>query len=107
LKADGKDVISFSVGEPDFGTPEHIQKAAIDSIVGGKASHYTAARGIVELRQAICEDSARRRGGQRHQPNEVVVSVGAKHTLFNLALALYDEGDEVIVPAPYWVSYPE
>jgi aspartate aminotransferase len=107
LKADGMDVISFSVGEPDFETPAHVQEAAMESIRAGKSSHYTAARGIPELRAAICDDSARRRGGNRHQPNEVVVSVGAKHTLFNLALALYDDGDEIIVPAPYWVSYPE
>jgi aspartate aminotransferase len=107
LKSDGMDVISFSVGEPDFGTPAHIQDAAMESIRAGKSSHYTAARGIPELRAAICDDSAKRRGGNRHQPNEVVVSVGAKHTLFNLALALYDEGDEIIIPAPYWVSYPE
>ncbi|MEM7433723.1 MAG: pyridoxal phosphate-dependent aminotransferase [Myxococcota bacterium] len=106
LKAQGIDVLSFSVGEPDFDTPAHIIEAAKKSIDEG-ATRYTAARGIVELRDAICETSAARRGGVTHDPTGVVVSVGAKHTLFNLALALYDEGDEILIPAPYWVSYPE
>jgi len=106
LKAEGIDVLSFSVGEPDFDTPAHIREAAKEAVDHG-ASKYTAARGIVELRDAICEVSAKRRGGHSHEATQVVVSVGAKHTLFNLALALYDEGDEVIIPAPYWVSYPE
>ena len=106
LKAEGIDVLSFSVGEPDFDTPAYIREAAKKAIDAG-ATRYTAARGIVELRQAICEASAKRRAGVTYDPSEVVVSVGAKHTLFNLALALYDEGDEVLIPAPYWVSYPE
>ena len=106
LKAQGIDVISFSMGEPDFDPPQVVSDAAKRAIDEG-ASRYTAVRGIKPLLEAICEDSARRRGGQRHTPDEVVVSVGAKHSLFNLALALYDEGDEIIVPAPYWVSYPE
>ncbi len=106
LKAQGIDVLSFSVGEPDFDTPAHIREAAKQAIDKG-ATRYTAARGIVELRKAICEMSAKRRGGISHDPADVVVSIGAKHTLFNLALALYDEGDEVLIPAPYWVSYPE
>lgn len=107
LREEGRDILSYSVGEPDFGTPKHIEDAILRAIAEGKTSHYTAARGIAEVRKAISEDSARRRGGIVHEPNEIVVSVGAKHALFNLALALYDEGDEVIVPAPYWVSYPE
>ncbi len=106
LKAQGIDVLSFSVGEPDFDTPAHIRDAAKQAIDQG-ATRYTAARGIVELREAICQTSAKRRGGISHEPADVVVSIGAKHTLFNLALALYDEGDEVLIPAPYWVSYPE
>jgi len=106
LKAQGIDVLSFSVGEPDFDTPVHIREAAKKAIDSG-ATRYTAARGIVELREAICEASAKRRAGVTYDPSQVVVSVGAKHTLFNLALALYDEGDEVLIPAPYWVSYPE
>jgi aspartate aminotransferase len=106
LRAQGVDVLSFSVGEPDFDTPAHIReaaKAAIDRGVG----KYTAVRGIPELLEAICADSRARRGGVAHTPKEVVVSVGAKHVLFNLALALFEEGDQVIIPAPYWVSYPE
>jgi len=106
LKAQGIDVLSFSVGEPDFETPAHIREAAKRAIDSG-ATRYTAARGLVELRDAICEASAKRRIGVTYEPSQVVVSVGAKHTLFNLALALYDEGDEVLIPAPYWVSYPE
>lgn len=99
-------MLSFSVGEPDFDTPEHVREAAKKAIDAG-ATRYTAARGIPELREAICAASAKRRKGVSYDPSEVVVSVGAKHTLFNLALALYDPGDEVIIPAPYWVSYPE
>src|SRR5262245_47980117 len=106
LKQQGIDVISFSVGEPDFDTPKHILDAAGRSMVEGH-TRYTESRGILELRKAICEDSKRRRGGVAHEPSEVVVSVGAKHTLFNLAAVLFQAGDEVIVPAPYWVSYPE
>lgn len=106
LRAQGVDVISFGVGEPDFETPAHIREAAKKATDKG-SSHYTAVRGLPKLRDAICADSKARRGGNAHSPAEVVVSVGAKHALFNLALALYDEGDEVIIPAPYWVSYPE
>jgi aspartate aminotransferase len=106
LVAQGIDVLSFSVGEPDFDTPTHICEAAKAAVDAG-ATRYTESRGLFELRKAICEASAKRRGGVTYQPSEVVVSVGAKHTLFNLALALYDEGDEILIPAPYWVSYPE
>ncbi|MGB8222719.1 MAG: pyridoxal phosphate-dependent aminotransferase [Polyangiales bacterium] len=106
LKAQGIDVLSFSVGEPDFNTPVHICEAAKAAIDAG-ATRYTESRGLLELRKAICEASVKRRAGVTYQPSEVVVSVGAKHTLFNLALALYDEGDEILIPAPYWVSYPE
>ncbi len=102
----GIDVISFAVGEPDFETPESIREAAKRAIDGG-ASRYTEARGVLPLREAICADSRRRRGGIEHGPDQVVVSVGAKHTLFNISQALYDPGDEVIIPIPSWVSYPE
>ena len=105
LKAQGVDVIAFGVGEPDFEAPSHVLSAAKDAIDRG-ASHYTAVRGIKPLLEAIRDDSARRRG-HAHDLSEIVVSVGAKHTLFNLALCLYEPGDEVIVPAPYWVSYPD
>ncbi|MFK7999033.1 MAG: pyridoxal phosphate-dependent aminotransferase [Polyangiales bacterium] len=104
LKAQGVDVLSFSVGEPDFDTPAHIREAAKAAIDEG-ATRYTAARGTLELRKAICAASERRRG-MKHSPAEVVVSVGAKHTLFNLSMVLLDPGDEVIIPAPHWVSYP-
>ncbi|MFZ1864355.1 MAG: pyridoxal phosphate-dependent aminotransferase [Polyangiales bacterium] len=106
LKQQGIDVLSFSVGEPDFNTPKHICEAAKQAIDRG-ASKYTAVRGVPELLNAICEASAKRRTGVHYEPSQVVVSVGAKHTLFNLALALYDEGDDILIPAPYWVSYPE
>ncbi len=107
LRAAGKDVLSFSVGEPDFEPPAHVVEAAAAALRDGRATRYTAARGIPELRAAICEDSARRRGGVRHRPEDVVVSAGAKHALFNLALALFEPGDEVVVPSPHWVSYPD
>ena len=106
LNAQGVDVISFSLGEPDFEPPAHVIEAAAKAL-RGSVSKYTAVRGVLPLREAICADSARRRGGVGHAPEEVVVSVGAKHTLFNLAMCLFEPGDEVIVPAPYWVSYPE
>jgi aspartate aminotransferase len=107
LRAAGRDSLAFSVGEPDFEPPEHVLEAAERAIRDGRATRYTAARGIPELREAIASDSAGRRGGVRHTIDEVVVSVGGKHALFNLALTLYDPGDEVIIPAPYWVSYPD
>lgn len=106
LRAQGIDVLSFSVGEPDFATPPHICAAAQASMERGETK-YTSVGGIAELRAAIAADCARRRGGFVYAPDQIVVSVGAKHALFNLSLALYEEGDEVIIPAPYWVSYPE
>ncbi|MCA9581794.1 MAG: pyridoxal phosphate-dependent aminotransferase, partial [Myxococcales bacterium] len=90
----------------DFETPAHVQDAA-RAALGKGSSHYTAVAGIPALRQAIVDDSKKRRGGQAHELDEVIVSVGAKHSLFNLALALLNPEDEVIIPAPYWVSYPE
>jgi aspartate aminotransferase len=105
LRGKGVDVISFGVGEPDFESPQHVRDAVKKAVDHG-VSHSTAVRGTMELRKAICRDSEKRRRIS-HAPDEVVVTVGAKHALFNLALALYDEGDEVIIPAPYWVSYPE
>jgi aspartate aminotransferase len=105
LKARGVDVISFGVGEPDFPTPAHIREAAKTALDEGR-TRYTRVRGIAPLLDAIAEDCERRRGVRPTQ-DEIVVSVGAKHALFNLALALFEPGDEVVVPAPYWVSYPE
>jgi aspartate aminotransferase len=105
LRAQGLDIISFGLGEPDFPTPANIREAAKAAIDAGH-TRYTRVRGVAPLLAAIADDASRRRG-IRVSPAEVVVSVGAKHALFNLALALYEPGDEVIVPAPYWVSYPE
>ncbi len=105
LRAQGQDVIAFGVGEPDFATPAHARDAAKKALDAG-ATKYTAVSGILPLRQAISADSTRRRG-VTHATNEIVVSTGAKQALMNLALALFDVGDEVIIPAPYWVSYPE
>lgn len=104
LKDQGVDVISFGVGQPDFITPAHIREAAKVAMDEGHTG-YTTVRGVDPLLEAIRDESKRRRG-VTHDTSEIVTSVGAKHTLFNLALALYEPGDEVIVPAPYWVSYP-
>lgn len=105
LRAAGIDVLSFGLGEPDFETPVHIRDAAKAALDKG-ATRYTRVRGIEPLRKAIVADSLARRG-VAHDPEEVVVSTGAKQSLFDLALALLDPGDEAIIPAPYWVSYPE
>ncbi len=105
LKAQGKTVYPFGVGEPDFDTPAHIRDAAKVALDKG-ATRYTAVPGTPELRKAVAEHSSKLRGVPC-APEQVVVGVGAKHVLFDLALALYEPGDEVIVPAPYWVSYPE
>jgi aspartate aminotransferase len=105
LRAEGHKVFPFSVGEPDFDTPELIRSAAKAALDAG-ATRYTAVSGTAELKSAICAATERDRG-YRPSPSEIVVSSGAKHALFNVALALYEPGDEVIVPAPFWVSYPE
>ena len=105
LREQGHRVFAFGVGEPDFETPEHIREAAKKAIDRG-ASHYTAVTGTPALKKAICAATERDRGWAP-RPEQVVVSCGVKHALFNLALALFDPGDEVIIPAPYWVSYPE
>ncbi|HTJ82493.1 MAG TPA: pyridoxal phosphate-dependent aminotransferase, partial [Polyangiaceae bacterium] len=105
LTAQGIKVFPFSVGEPDFPTPAHVIEAAKTALDRG-ATRYTAVAGTAELKAAICESTAATRG-HTPKPDRVTVSCGAKHVLFNLACALYDAGDEVIIPAPYWVSYPE
>jgi aspartate aminotransferase len=105
LRARGVNVISFGAGEPDFDTPERIKQAAIEAMRRGQTK-YTEVGGIPELRAAVCA-KLERDHGLAYEPAEVVVSVGAKHTLFNLAVALLDPGDEVLIPSPYWVSYPE
>ena len=105
LREAGHKVYGFGVGEPDFPTPAHIVDAAYEAAKKG-ATRYTAVSGTASLKKAICA-STRDHRGWTPTPDQVVVSVGAKHALFNIALALYEAGDEVIIPAPYWVSYPE
>jgi len=105
LKAQGMDVVNFGAGEPDFDTPENVKQAAIAAIQAG-FTRYTPAGGIPELRQAVA-DRLRQEQGLEYSPQEILISCGAKHALFNLALALFEPGDEVILPAPYWVTYPE
>jgi aspartate aminotransferase len=105
LKAQGRDILSFSAGEPDFDTPEVIKKAAIDAITAGYTK-YTAVEGITETKQAII-NKLKRDHGLNYQLNNIIVSNGAKHSLFNLFQVLLEVGDEVIIPAPYWVTYPE
>jgi aspartate aminotransferase len=106
LRTRGVDVLGFGVGEPDFETPSHILEAAKHALSNG-ATRYTSVRGIAPLRRAIARDSAARRGGVQHDESEIVVSVGAKHSLFNLCFALLGPGDQAIVPTPCWVSYPD
>jgi aspartate aminotransferase len=105
LKAEGKDVIGFGAGEPDFDTPEPIKQAAIKAINNGK-SKYTPAAGLPDLKQAII-NRLQADYGVEYAPNNIVVSCGAKHSLHNVFLAILSAGDQVLVPAPYWVSYPE
>ncbi|HUJ62767.1 MAG TPA: pyridoxal phosphate-dependent aminotransferase [Kofleriaceae bacterium] len=105
LKADGIDVVSFGAGEPDFDTPEHIKDAVRASLDRG-VGKYTEVGGIAPLRKAVAAELSRVHHA-RIEPDNVLVSCGAKHSLFNLFMALLDPGDEIIVPAPYWVSYPD
>jgi len=105
LKSQGIDVIGFGVGEPDFPTPPHIVDAAVEALRAGD-TRYTPVGGTPELRAAIVK-MLERDYGLTYTPAEVTVSSGAKHTLFNVFMSLIDEGDEVVIPAPYWVSYPE
>ena len=105
MKADGLNVVGFGAGEPDFDTPDHIKQAAIDAIMSGKTK-YTPASGTIALKQAICE-KFERDNGLSYKPENIVVSNGAKHSLINVFGAILNPGDEVIIPAPFWVSYPE
>ncbi|CAN5193833.1 pyridoxal phosphate-dependent aminotransferase [soil metagenome] len=105
LRAKGVDVFAFGVGEPDFEPPLFVLEAAKRAIDQG-ASKYTAVSGILPLREAVCEKLRAQRGVEA-TPDQVVVGVGAKHALFNLALALYEHGDEVVIPTPSWISYAE
>src|SRR6185312_8144720 len=105
LKAAGRTVYDFSVGEPDFTTPAHICEAAVAAMKAGH-THYTPSSGIPELRAAIARQYQQTHGLE-YQPQQVIVSNGAKHSLHNAFTVLLDPGDEVIIPAPYWVSYSE
>jgi aspartate aminotransferase len=105
LKAQGKDIISLSLGEPDFNTPDHIRKAAKEAIDAGFDS-YPPVPGYLDLRQAICA-KLKRENGLDYTPEQIVVSTGAKHSLANIMVSYLDAGDEVIILGPYWVSYPE
>lgn len=105
LKAQGKDIIALNLGEPDFDTPEPIKEAATAAMKAGKTK-YTLVEGTVELRKAIIE-KFKRENHLSYELNEIVVSNGAKHSIYNALVALINSGDEVIIPAPYWVSYPD
>lgn len=105
LIAQGKKIISLSIGEPDFDTPEHIKEAAIKAIRDGHTK-YTAVDGTVGLKKAIIEKYARE-NNLKYELNQILVSCGAKHSIYNLLSATINPGDEVIIPAPYWVSYPD
>ncbi|TMQ01057.1 MAG: pyridoxal phosphate-dependent aminotransferase [Verrucomicrobia bacterium] len=105
MKAEGQDVVGFGAGEPDFDTPQHIKEAAVKALADG-FTKYTPSSGIPELRQAIA-DKFKRENGLSYRPSQIIVSCGGKHSCYNLILATCQEGDEVIIPAPYWLSYPE
>jgi len=105
LRARGIDVISFGAGEPDFDTPERIKNAALQAMRRGQTK-YTEVGGVPELRAAVCA-KLKRDNGLDYAADEILVSCGAKHTLYNLATALLNPGDELLVPSPFWVSYPE
>ncbi|MGU3358735.1 pyridoxal phosphate-dependent aminotransferase [Methylobacterium sp. M6A4_1b] len=105
LKAQGMDVISLSVGEPDFDTPQHIKDAAIEAIRRGETK-YPPVSGIVPLREAIAK-KFKRENGLDYKPSQTIVGTGGKHVIYNALLATLNPGDEVVIPRPYWVSYPE
>ena len=105
MKQAGENVVSFGVGEPDFSTPDHIVEAAKKALDDGQTK-YTPSSGLLSLRKAICE-KFQKENGLSYEPSQIIVSNGAKHSIFNACYALLDEGDEVIIPAPYWLTYPE
>ncbi|MGB0798814.1 MAG: pyridoxal phosphate-dependent aminotransferase, partial [Planktomarina sp.] len=105
LKAAGRDVIGLGAGEPDFDTPQNIKDAAVAAIAGGKTK-YTAPDGIIELKQAIC-DKLKRDNKLDYEPAQVSIGTGGKQILYNALVATLNPGDEVVIPAPYWVSYPD
>jgi len=105
MKAEGIDVVGFGAGEPDFDTPQHIKDACAAALAAG-FTKYTPAAGIPELRQAIA-DKHKRENGLTYKPSQIIVSCGGKHSCYNVILATCQANDEVIIPAPYWLSYPE
>ncbi len=105
MKADGLNVVGFGAGEPDFDTPQNIKDAAIDAINKG-LTKYTPASGILDLKKSICE-KLKKDNGLEYKPSQIVISNGAKHSLVNIFGTILNPGDEVIIPSPYWVSYPE
>ncbi len=105
LRASGKDIIGLGVGEPDFDTPDHIKEAGIAAIKAGQ-TRYTAVDGTPSLKKAVIE-KFHRDNNLIYKPGQILVSAGGKHSFFNMALALLNAGDEVVIPAPYWVSYPD
>lgn len=105
MKAEGIDICSFAAGEPDFDTPENIKNAAIKALKAG-ATKYTPSSGLLELRKAIV-DKLKKENGLEYTANQIIVSNGAKHSLYNIIMAICDDGDEVLIPVPYWLSYPE
>jgi aspartate aminotransferase len=105
MKAAGEDVVGFGAGEPDFDTPQHIKDAAARALAAG-FTKYTPSAGIPELREAIAA-KFKRENGLTYKPSQIIVSCGGKHSCYNVILATCEEGDEVIIPAPYWLSYPE
>ncbi len=105
LKAEGVDVVTFGVGEPDFDTPKHICEAAVKAIAEGH-TRYTPASGTLELREAVCR-KLKKDNGLHYTPAQIIISNGAKHSLMNVFMAILNDGDEVIIPAPYWLSYSE
>ena len=105
MQAEGIDIIGFGAGEPDFDTPDHIKQAAIKALSEG-FTKYTPTAGIPQLKKAIC-DRFKEDSGLEYDPSQVIVSCGAKHSIYNIVQVLCEAGDEVIIPSPYWVSYPE
>ena len=106
LKAAGRDVIGLGAGEPDFDTPDNIKEAAVKAIMSGKAAKYTAVEGLAELKQAVV-GKFKRENNLDYKTNQIIVSTGGKQVLYNALMVTLNPGDEVIIPAPYWVSYPD
>ena len=105
MKAEGEDVIGFGAGEPDFPTPQFVLEAAKHALNNGM-TRYTPSSGTLELREAICR-KLKRDNNINYAPDEIIVSNGAKHSLYNVFQAILNPGDEVLIPQPYWLSYPE